>query len=202
MTRWPTCSTTVRSACAALFSKSGSNYTATVPDGRFAQFDLMGNLVTSNSTTAILGEIPRYWYSTTLSASALASVISSMTTGPVTDTQAPGVSIDRTPWAQAPSKLLPFQFRWTAIDTLNQNTDDNPDLVQTRWRLTDQTAWSDWTAYRTATLSSYPIGGTELQVQARDPAGNISESDGPLFYFTPPGTGVSLITIGNLFSRP
>lgn len=176
-----------------------TNYIATITNGSFAVFDLMGNLVTTNDTTAPVGRIPTYWVSDTLSSNQLADNFTSASIAGAANTTAPNVSIDLTAHGIPDGRQLPLQFSWTAVDDNENNEaeyryEDASSRVTTRYRFPGLTDWSDWSGKPETTLSSVPIQ-TYIEIQAMDADGNTSESFyGPSFG-TPAAARVTMATV-------
>lgn len=170
----------------AVFNQDRTNRMITLTNGAFAVYDAMGNFLQTNVTTAMIGRTPRYWVSGALTTN---QMIQSFQTGTITsaaDTTPPAVSIDSSPQGAPTSYELPLRFRWTAIDDTYVNIDGSDNVV-TRYRLPGVQDWSDWSTVRYTELASLPSVRTRLEVQAKDAAGNESETmQGPVFVVTPP----------------
>jgi hypothetical protein len=165
-----------------VFSRSNTNYAATVSDSSFTVYDLMGNVVQANQPTVTISKIPRYWVSNTLTPAQMHTLFATATIAQAPDTTPPAISIDVSPHGLTPIRDLPLRFRWTVVDDLSVNTDENPSVVSTRYRLNGLTDWSNWGPRRAFELPSIPPGTSFLEIQARDAAGNLSEIvSGPTF---------------------
>jgi len=165
------------------WSLNRSNYIATVTNGGFGVYDLHGNQLVTNSTSIPISRRPTYWVSPTLTSIQLSNIFKYATITGLVDTNAPNVSIDDTPHGNVDGKQLPLRFRWSAIDNFRVNTDDNPKVVKTRYRIPGvSNTWSDWSEVRYIELNSIPSTSAYLEVQARDEDLNTSTSMyGPTF---------------------
>lgn len=166
----------------ATYSLTRSNYTMTLTNGMFEVLDLHGNRLSTNSTTQLVGRTPVYWRTTVLTTNQMIDTFTSATVNLSSDTIAPALTVDVTPWGIPNERLLPLRFRWTAADDFKLNTANNNTNVVTRFRFPGYVdTFTEWSAERITTLTNIP-SRTRIEVQASDAFGNLSGSVfGPFF---------------------
>lgn len=188
-------------ATLAVFAQAKTNITLTTTNGEFAIYDLFGNLIQTNSTSASVSAWPTYWYSATLTTNQLAETFASASVADEPDTSAPLISIEESPrtgWSinTAEGGL----FRWTAQDNTLANTDAYPTNVLTRFKLVGvDTDWSEWSGVRRSVRSTIPSGSYYISIQAKDAYGlATNQLDGPVFTIPGASATANTATVGML----
>jgi hypothetical protein len=170
------------------------------------QYDMHGNVITPESTGFLVMRSPTYWISNTLSASELAAVWEGATVSSHTDVTAPAVSIDNTPAGTLSALELakPLLFWWNAIDDNEVNSDYDPDLVQTRYRIRNHNDWSVWGTQNIIYVSGLDNAAAyRLEVEAKDSEGNTGSATGPWFGAAAGNVAeVSTLNVGTLTIAP
>jgi hypothetical protein len=170
------------------------------------QYDMHGNVITPEITGFLVMRSPTYWISNTLSASELAAVWEGATVSSHTDATAPAVSIDNTPAGTLSTLELakPLLFWWNAIDDNEVNSDYDPDLVQTRYRILNHNDWSAWGTQNIVYVSGLDNAESyRLEVEATDSEGNTGSATGPWFGAAAGNVAeVSTLNVGTLTIAP
>lgn len=195
-------STLQGSSFAAVFSTGDPIVQFSIPFSASLQsavsqtLDTMGNPFTPSGPNLSVDGAPIYLTSQ-LTAPQLLAALSSVTPQLSTDTEPPRVAITRVP-SETPNPDSSILLRWLAIDNLSVPSVNQYHALLYTYRLVGRdTEWSPWTPSTSLQLANLPLGQYELQVQAKDDAGNLSSiASYPFWVATPPATPTGVL-VGN-----
>ena len=193
------------SVVAAFTQARQTNITLTVSNSAVGVFNQYGQLVVTNSSTITVTRQPTYWLSRTLSTNQLAATFAAASAANATDSTAPNVSVDVSPYGLLTAAHLPLRFKWTAIDDLKVNTDRYPSNVLTRYRLHGRDSdWSGWSADRRLVEADMPSAGPYyLEIQTKDADGNATNTvQGPTFIAPGITASAGTVNVGTLIISP
>ncbi|HEY5549710.1 MAG TPA: Ig-like domain-containing protein [Candidatus Saccharimonadales bacterium] len=163
---------------------------------QFSVYDLMGNVLSVTSSTVQYGRLPIYIKGNGTSVATMKTALESGTYSSRSDSQPPNLSItESTPRHKNESNLY---FRWIAVDdssfpNLGEVAPEQtqaaevprPEAISYRSRLVGYNDWSNWSGRIYTSLPKQASGTYTFEVQAKDEAGNISETASRSINFDP-----------------
>lgn len=152
------------------------NKTLTFTNSNYELLDVYGNRLATNTLTAAVNRIPRYFRSTTLTLAQLSNTLANASVVNIADTTPPEISINIAPiglWHGDTNLVL---IHWTPIDDTYTAwpTAMSATNVTSSWRL-DNGSWSVYSASNHVLIPGLSAGNHTFYVRAADAAGNISE---------------------------
>lgn len=164
---------------AALWPNDRTNRTITMSITNVLQYDVMGNLVASNTATISAGRLPVYVVDQTgRTPLQLSNILASASVAVASDTTAPLLSIDIAPSFVVTGATNRLYWKWTALDEGRLSSPVNPRQVLTRYKIEPALApaWSTWDEYGAVEYNDPPNGTYTITVQAKDAASNTNET--------------------------
>lgn len=164
-------------AVVAAWSADRRNRTLTLTNSNYKLVDAMANQIQTNSLTARICRVPRYFVSSTLTTAQLSNMVVNASAVIVADVLPPQISLDVYPpgvWnGQANAQL----FKWTALDDTATAwiTDTTATNVMYRWKL-DGGSYGSYSQSNHVWIPNLASGAHTFYVSARDASGNVSEA--------------------------